>query len=51
MCAPTPEFEYQMKVTLKGEVLYPGDYVLTTKDEKLSSLIETSRRINKVRLC
>jgi protein involved in polysaccharide export with SLBB domain len=37
---PTPEFEYQMKVTLKGEVLYPGDYVLTTKDEKLSSLIE-----------
>lgn len=37
---PTPEFEYQMKVTLKGEVLYPGDYVLTTKDERLSSLIE-----------
>ncbi|MBK9793931.1 MAG: SLBB domain-containing protein [Sphingobacteriales bacterium] len=37
---PTPEFEYQMKVTLKGEVLYPGEYVLTTKDEKLSSLIE-----------
>lgn len=37
---PTPEFEYQMKVTLKGEVLYPGQYVLTTKDERLSSLIE-----------
>jgi len=37
---PTPEFEYQMKVTLKGEVLYPGEYVLTTKDERLSSLIE-----------
>lgn len=37
---PTPEFEYQMKVTLKGEVLYPGDYVLTTKDERLSSVIE-----------
>lgn len=37
---PTPEFEYQMKVTVKGEVLYPGDYVLTTKDEKLSSVIE-----------
>jgi protein involved in polysaccharide export with SLBB domain len=35
----TPEFEYQMKVTLKGEVLYPGDYVLTTKDEKLASVI------------
>jgi protein involved in polysaccharide export with SLBB domain len=37
---PTPEFEYQVKVTLKGEVLYPGEYVLTTKDERLSSLIE-----------
>ncbi|MFN8295308.1 MAG: SLBB domain-containing protein [Chitinophagales bacterium] len=37
---PTPEFEYQMKVTVKGEVLYPGEYVLTTKDERLSSLIE-----------
>ncbi|HNG71734.1 MAG TPA: SLBB domain-containing protein, partial [Chitinophagales bacterium] len=37
---PTPEFEYQMKVTVKGEVLYPGTYVLTSKDEKLASLIE-----------
>jgi len=37
---PTPEFEYQMKVSVKGEVLYPGEYVLTTKDEKISSLIE-----------
>jgi protein involved in polysaccharide export with SLBB domain len=37
---PTPEFEYQMKVTIKGEVLYPGEYVLTTKDERMSSLIE-----------
>ena len=37
---PTPEFEYQMKVTLKGEVLYPGEYVLTTKDERLASVIE-----------
>lgn len=37
---PTPEFEYQMKVTIKGEILYPGEYVLTTKDEKLASVIE-----------
>jgi len=29
-----------MKVMVKGEVLYPGEYVLTTKDEKLSSVIE-----------
>ncbi|MFN8284723.1 MAG: SLBB domain-containing protein [Chitinophagales bacterium] len=37
---PTPEFEYQMKVKVEGEVLYPGEYVLTTKDERLTSLIE-----------
>lgn len=37
---PTPEFEYQSKVLVKGEVLYPGEYVLTTKDERLSSVIE-----------
>lgn len=37
---PTPEFEYQMKIWVKGEVLYPGEYVLTTKDEKLASVIE-----------
>lgn len=36
----TPEFEYQTKVTISGEVLYPGQYVLTSKDEKLSSVIE-----------
>lgn len=37
---PTPEFEYQSKIMIKGEVLYPGEYVLTTKDERISSLIE-----------
>ncbi|MCB0508510.1 MAG: SLBB domain-containing protein [Chitinophagales bacterium] len=37
---PTPEFEYQKKVYVKGEVLYPGEYVLTTKDERLASVIE-----------
>lgn len=37
---PTPEFEYQSKVNISGEVIYPGDYVLVAKDEKLSSLIE-----------
>lgn len=29
-----------MKVKVEGEVLYPGEYVLTTKDERLTSLIE-----------
>ncbi len=37
---PTPEFDYQSKVNISGEVLYPGDYVLVSKDEKISSLIE-----------
>jgi protein involved in polysaccharide export with SLBB domain len=37
---PTPEFDYQSKVTISGEVLYPGDYVLISKDERISSLIE-----------
>lgn len=36
----TPEFEYQQKIHIDGEVLYPGDYVITTKDEKLASLID-----------
>jgi protein involved in polysaccharide export with SLBB domain len=36
----TPEFEYQQKIHIGGEVLYPGDYVITTKDEKLASLID-----------
>jgi protein involved in polysaccharide export with SLBB domain len=37
---PTPEFEYQSKVRISGEVMYPGEYVLISKDEKLSSLVE-----------
>jgi len=36
----TPEFEYQTQVEIKGEVLYPGAYVLTTKDERIASVIE-----------
>lgn len=37
---PTPEFEFQTKVSVLGEVMYPGDYVLVSKDEKLTSLID-----------
>ncbi|MFN8238270.1 MAG: SLBB domain-containing protein [Chitinophagales bacterium] len=48
---PTPEFEYQMKVTIKGEVLYPGDYVLTTKDERLASVIERAGGLTCFALC
>jgi len=34
-----PGFEEQRKVFLKGEVIYPGTYVLTRKDERISDLI------------
>lgn len=33
-------FTKQKKVTIEGEVKYPGDYILTTKDERVSHLIE-----------
>lgn len=35
----TPGFDFQEKVYIRGEVLYPGAYSLISKDEKLSSLI------------
>lgn len=34
-----PYFEEQRTVTLRGEVKFPGSYSLTSKDEKLSSVI------------
>ena len=35
-----PEFSFQKSVTLQGEVMYPGTYVLTDKNETLKNLIE-----------
>jgi polysaccharide biosynthesis/export protein len=35
-----PNFEFQRRITLSGEVVYPGDYVLKSKNERLSSVIE-----------
>jgi protein involved in polysaccharide export with SLBB domain len=35
-----PEFSFQKSVTLQGEVMYPGTYVLTDKNETLKSVIE-----------
>jgi polysaccharide biosynthesis/export protein len=35
-----PNFEFQKRITLSGEVVYPGDYVLKSKNERLSSVIE-----------
>ncbi len=35
-----PEFSFQKSVTLQGEVMYPGTYVLTNKNETLRNLID-----------
>lgn len=35
-----PGFDFQEKVMIEGEVLYPGLYVLKDKDERLMSLID-----------
>jgi protein involved in polysaccharide export with SLBB domain len=35
-----PEFELQQTVTLNGEVKYPGVYALTSKNEKLASIVK-----------
>lgn len=37
-----PDFEFQRRVYLGGQVKYPGTYVLTSKIEKVSDLIERS---------
>lgn len=41
------EFLTQEKITILGEVAYPGEYVLVAKNEKLSSLIKRSGGLNK----
>lgn len=37
-----PGYKSQVKVRIEGEVLYPGTYVLASKDEKVSSLLNRS---------
>jgi len=37
-----PGYKSQVKVKIEGEVLYPGTYVLASKDEKVSSLLNRS---------
>jgi len=34
-----PDFEYPRKVTIAGEVRFPGTYVLARKDERLSEVV------------
>lgn len=38
----SPAYEKQQTVRIEGEVLYPGSYVLSTRDFRLSDLIEES---------
>jgi len=35
-----PGFEKQKTVKIEGEVLYPGNYTISTKNEKISSLVK-----------
>ncbi|MEK6477790.1 SLBB domain-containing protein [Catalinimonas sp. 4WD22] len=35
----SPDYEIQESVVLKGEVMYPGQYVITNKNERISNLI------------
>ena len=35
-----PEFELQHTITITGEVRFPGPYAISTKDERVSDLIE-----------
>jgi protein involved in polysaccharide export with SLBB domain len=35
----SPDYEVQQGVALKGEIVYPGEYVITNKNERISDLI------------
>ena len=37
---PDPYFNNQMQVTISGEVLYPGQYTITSYGEKISDIIK-----------
>ena len=39
---PIPGYKAQVNVAVKGEVVYPGSYVLQVKEERISSLIKRS---------
>lgn len=38
----SPGFETQKQVTIKGQVLYPGKYTISQKNERLSALVKRS---------
>lgn len=37
---PSPGYEVQRRVRIEGEVLYPGNYVITNKNDRISDLIQ-----------
>ena len=43
----SPSYQAQGKVTVSGEVMFPGEYVLTSKAERLSDLVARSGGLNK----
>lgn len=43
----SPGYQAQSKVTVSGEVMFPGEYVLTSKAERLSDLVERAGGLNK----
>jgi protein involved in polysaccharide export with SLBB domain len=42
-----PDFQLQSMVTLEGEVTYPGDYALTSKNETIASVIARAGGLTK----
>ena len=42
----SPSYQAQGKVTVSGEVMFPGEYVLTSKAERLSDLVRRSGGLN-----
>ena len=41
----------QRRVTITGEVYYPGDYVITSPNEKVSDIIARAEKVKATRLC
>ncbi|WPP53300.1 SLBB domain-containing protein [Catalinimonas niigatensis] len=35
----SPDYEVQQEIVVKGEVMYPGEYIITNKNERISDLI------------
>lgn len=42
-----PDFQLQTMVTIEGEVLYPGEYALSSKNETIASLVDRAGGLTK----